>query len=193
MVFQGKANKRLLQGVLATVLVTTTLTAQAGEFNDLLKKASGGDAPASLMAGKEMLAGKLDQVVPDQLVDLLEPLAEQGNAEARLLLAKAYRGGLAGVVKDRKKSFKLLEQAAGKEGKLSEAQFELGKSYYMGAGTDRNLIAAYMWTTVSLSGASDSFAEKAMEQKKDLAAQLNSEQLKKANELALQIKDLYLK
>ncbi|WP_194842638.1 tetratricopeptide repeat protein [Endozoicomonas sp. OPT23] len=190
--FQGKVSKRLLQGVLATVLVTTSIAGQAGEFNDLLKKASGGDVESSLMAGKQMLTGKLDQVVPDQMVDLLEPLAQKGNAEAQLLLAKAYRSGLAGVGKDKKKSFKLLEDAAGKKGKLPEAQYELGKSYYMGSGTDRNLIAAYMWTTVSLAGANDNFAQQAMEQKKNLAAQLNPEQLKKANELALQIKDLYL-
>ena len=193
MVFQGKVSKRLLQGVLTTVLVTASVTGQAGEFNDLLKKASAGDVNASLMAGREMLAGKLDQVVPDQMIDLLDPLVKKGNAEAQLLLAKAYREGLAGVSKDRKKSFKLLEQAAGKHGMLPEAQYELAKSYYQGAGTDRNLIAAYMWTSVSLAGASDSFAQQAMEQKQALAAQLNAEQLKKANELALQIKDLYLK
>ena len=109
-----------------------------------------------------------------------------------LWLGRAYRDGLAGTDKDLEIAFDYFEGAAGREGLNPEAQYELGRAYLNGEGTDRNLIAAYMWTELSLQAPSRT-SSSAEAQKSKLAKMLNKAQLGKAQELVNQLKILYLK
>ncbi|MFK0570551.1 tetratricopeptide repeat protein [Endozoicomonas sp.] len=126
----------------------------------------------------------------------LQRIASQGNqgarSEAWLWLGRAYRDGLAGTGKDSSMAFEYFEQAAGREGLNPEAQYELGRAYLKGEGTDRNLIAAYMWTELSLHKPSK-MSSSAETQKAGLVTMLNKVQLEKARELVTQLETLYLK
>lgn len=183
---------RIGQGGLLVISMLCSLATWAADFSDLLAKAEKGDQVAMLAAGKQLVKGEAKPTKNGEAETLLAPLADKGQAEAMLWLGKAYRDGLGGVSKDLQKSFTYLERAAGKEGKLPQAQYELGKSYYEGAGTDRNLIAAYMWTSLSLEEPSSSFEDAARQQQKTLSGMLNKAQLEKAKELVSQIKSIYL-
>ncbi|MGI9278636.1 MAG: tetratricopeptide repeat protein [Endozoicomonas sp.] len=185
-------NKKCQGGLLAITLLFT-LNGWAADFSGLLKQAKSGDEKAMLEAGSLLVTGKAKPENSSQTLSLLQPLANKGDVQAELMLGKAYRDGLGGVAKDPKKGFELIELAAGRQGKNAEAQYELGKSYYKGAGTDRNLIAAYMWTSLSLEDSEGDFIPAARKQKQELSEQLNSAQRTKANELVSQIKTVYLK
>lgn len=167
----------------------------ADSLEQLSLKASKGDVPAMYQLGVEVLTGKAsDTSHAKQALDYLEQVAnspsELGN-KARLWLGRAYRDGLSGTGKDPEKSFRYFEQAAGKGGKDPEAQYELGKAYLNGTGTDRNLIAAYMWTALSLHKMSP-VESQAKLQKQELTGLLNDIQLEKARELVTQLETLYL-
>nr|WP_306800278.1 hypothetical protein [Endozoicomonas sp. YOMI1] len=108
-----------------------------------------------------------------------------------LWLGRAYRDGLAGTGKDIGMAFEYFQQAAGREGLNPEAQYELGRAYLKGEGTDRNLIAAYMWTELSLQTPSKISAS-AEAQKARLVTMLNTVQLEKARQLVEQLATLYL-
>ena len=116
---------------------------------------------------------------------------EQRRAEAWLWLGRAYQDGLGGTEKDAVAAFEYFERAAGREGGNAEAQFELGRAYLNGEGTDRNIITAYLWTELALRKPSKVTAE-AQQQKEHLQQMLNTNQLEKANELARQLETLYL-
>lgn len=113
------------------------------------------------------------------------------KARALLWLGRAYRDGLAGTPKDTRRAFGYFEQAAGREGRNGEARFELGRAYMNGEGTDRNLIAAYMWTDLSLHEISG-LNSQARAQKARLEKMLSEAQLEKARVLVKQIETLYL-
>ncbi len=129
-------------------------------------------------------------------INSLQRVASVGNrqtrAEAWLWLGRAYRDGLAGTGKDAGMAFDFFEKAAGREGLNVEAQYELGRAYLNGEGTDRNLIAAYMWTELSLH-TSSKMSSSAEAQKARLVKMLNDAQLEKARELVNQLETLYLK
>ncbi|MBO9480984.1 SEL1-like repeat protein [Salinisphaera sp. G21_0] len=132
---------------------------------------------------------------PAKAINALQRIARQGDqqarAEAMLWLGRAYRDGLAGTAKDIGTAFDYFQQAAGREGLNSEAQYELGRAYLNGEGTDRNLIAAYMWTELSLQAPSNISAS-AKAQKARLETLLNTVQLEKARQLVDQLATLYL-
>ncbi|WP_067520718.1 tetratricopeptide repeat protein [Endozoicomonas ascidiicola] len=129
-------------------------------------------------------------------VETLQEVARKGDqatrAEAQLLIGRAYRDGLAGTGKNRDLAFTFFEQAAGRDGLNAEAQYELGRAYLNGEGTDRNLIAAYMWTELSLHK-DNPLAGQAEIQKQTLMGMLNEQQREKAGELVTQLETLYLK
>ncbi|KEQ18005.1 tetratricopeptide repeat protein [Endozoicomonas numazuensis] len=185
-------NKKCQGGILAITLLFS-LSGWAADFTSLLKQAKSGDEQAMLEAGSLLITGKAKPDSAKQTLSLLEPLVAKGNVQAELMLGKAYRDGLGGVAKDTGKGFELIELAAGRQGKNAEAQYELGKSYYKGVGTDTNLIAAYMWTSLSLDDSEGDFIPAARKQKQALSEMLNSAQRSKANELVSQIKTVYLK
>ncbi|WP_422461350.1 tetratricopeptide repeat protein [Endozoicomonas sp. ALB115] len=132
---------------------------------------------------------------PAKAINALQRIARQGDqkarAEAMLWLGRAYRDGLAGTAKDIGMAFDYFQQAAGREGLNPEAQYELGRAYLNGEGTDRNLIAAYMWTELSLQAPSNISAS-AEAQKARLETLLNTVQLEKARQLVDQLATLYL-
>lgn len=111
--------------------------------------------------------------------------------QALLWLGRAYRDGLGGTAKDVRRAFQYFELAAGKEGGDPVARFELAQSYYQGVGTDRNLIAAYMWVSLSLHQQTDvSVPAKTLQE--TVAGLLNKDQLATAEILISQMENLYL-
>ncbi|MDP0587716.1 MAG: hypothetical protein QS748_00275 [Candidatus Endonucleobacter bathymodioli] len=122
---------------------------------------------------------------------LLQSLADNGSTEAMLWLGRIYRDVLDESDRDAKKAFSYFKQAGGKEGKNYEAQYELGKAYFYGEGTDRNLISAFLWTSLSLQK-NTPVQEKAREQVENLKGMLTDEQLKYAYQLVDNISSLYL-
>ncbi len=113
------------------------------------------------------------------------------RAEAWLWLGRAHRDGLGGTEKNAEAAFEYFERAAGRDGGNAEAQYELGRAYLNGEGTDRNIIAAYLWTEIGLKKPSKVTTE-AQQQKEQLRQMLNATQLEKANELVQQLETLYL-
>ena len=156
-------------------------------------KAENSEIAVLYQTGVDILKGKSSNSA--KAVSSLEKVAADSasglQSKARLWLGRAYRDELAGTAKDLKKSFSYFEQAAGKNGKDPEAQYELGKAYLDGTGTDRNLIAAYMWTSLSLHKASP-ISDLAEQQKRQLSDMLNDLQLEKARLLVTQLETLYL-
>ncbi|OED50672.1 hypothetical protein ACH42_00855 [Endozoicomonas sp. (ex Bugula neritina AB1)] len=180
-------------GLLLLVMVMPVWATEPSE--QLLLKADNGDVSAMFQMGVAFLSGKVSSSHSGKALQYLEQVASSHQSElssqAKTWLGRAYRDALSGTDKDLKKSFSYFEQAAGKEGKNPEAQYELGKAYLNGMGTDRNLIAAYMWTAISLHKTSSVEAQ-AKEQKQQLTGMLNDLQLEKARELVTQLETLYL-
>ena len=76
----------------------------------------------------------------------LETLANQGDLNAQINLATAYRKGT-GVTQDYKKAVKWFTLAAEQGNAL--AQYNLGRLYYLGQGVSENLVYAHMWSKQS--------------------------------------------
>ena len=151
---------------------------------------SGGKS-AALEAGIALLQNT-SKSSPDKAKSLLQPLADDGNTLAMLWLGRACRDGLGGMEKDVKASFQYFQKAGGREGMNPEAQLELGRAYMYGEGTDKNLIAAYMWTALSAEKQGD-WTHKAVSQRNDLQNRLTPAQQEKAKELVEQLRSIYLK
>ncbi len=154
-----------------------------------------GKAQGQLAEAVQLLQSE-QQTSSAKAINSLQRVASVGNRQARaeawLWLGRAYRDGLAGTGKDAGMAFDFFKKAAGREGLNVEAQYELGRAYLNGEGTDRNLIAAYMWTELSLH-TSSKMSSSAEEQKTRLVKMLNEAQLEKARELVNQLETLYLK
>ena len=180
-------------GVLLLAMVMPAWGAEPLEQSML--KADKGDVTAMYQTGVQLLTAKMPGGSAGKALGYLEKVAADDQSgfryKAQIWLGRAYRDALAGTEKDLKKSFNYFEQAAGKAGKDPEAQYELGKAYLNGAGTDRNLIAAYMWTSLSLRQTSP-VATQAEQQKQQLAGMLNDLQLEKARLLVTQLETMYL-
>lgn len=161
------------------------------DFQQLTGKAESGDQAVMLEAVVSLLQ-QHERPDSDQAKALLQPLADNGNTQAQLWLGRAYRDGLGGIGKDINKSFRYFELAGGREGMNPEAQLELGRAYMNGEGTDKNLIAAYMWTALSAEQ-QGGWTSKATQQRKVLQGRLTSVQLEKAKELVEQLHSIYLK
>ncbi|MET4694848.1 tetratricopeptide repeat protein [Endozoicomonas lisbonensis] len=172
-------------------LMLFSMAGVSSDFQQLMEKAGSGDQAAILEAGISLLQ-RQERPDSDQAEALLQPLADNGNTQAQLWLGRAYRDGLGGIGKDINRSFRYFELAGGREGMNPEAQMELGRAYMNGEGTDRNLIAAYMWTALSAEQ-QGSWTSKAIKQRKALQDRLTSAQLEKAKELVEQLHSIYLK
>ena len=180
-------------GLLLLVMVVPAWGAEAREPSVI--KVDKGDLTVMYQAGVQLLNTGVSETDAAKAQSYLAAVAADSKSEfrskAKTWLGRAYRDELAGIAKDLKKSFSYFEQAAGKNGKDPEAQYELGKAYLNGAGTDRNLIAAYMWTALSLRKTSP-VSDQAEQQKRQLTGMLNDLQLKKARLLVIQLETLYL-
>ena len=175
-------------------LVTISPVSGVELVEPLINRADKGDVVAMYQAAVKLLdTGSTSE--SGKVLKYLETVSADEQSEfrykANIWLGRIYRDSLAGVAKDLKKSFEYFELAAGKQGKDPEAQYELGKAYLNGIGTDRNLIAAYMWTALSLRKSSPVQAE-AKQQEKLVAGMLNKVQLEKALLLVDQLESLYL-
>ncbi len=113
-----------------------------------------------------------------------------GKPEAMTELGRAYAQGL-GVTRDDRKAFELFQQAAGKDHQYPAAQYEMGRAYLNGTGTDTNLISAWIWSRLAASESSPVLAE-AKQLNQSVSTRLNERQLEKAQELAEQVRTLYL-
>ena len=76
------------------------------------------------------------------ILEIVPPLAEQGDANAQALLGRMYEEGL-GVKQDNVKAVKWYSRAA--EQGIAEAQFNLGVMYYNGRGVQVNKSLAKEW------------------------------------------------
>jgi len=77
------------------------------------------------------------------------PLAEQGNAKARTLLAEMYETGR-GVAQDYNEALRWYRLASEKG--LAQAQGNLGLMYAQGTGVPHDLVQSYMWFTLAKQG-----------------------------------------
>ena len=76
------------------------------------------------------------------ILEIVPPLAEQGDANAQALLGRMYEEGV-GVKQDNVKAVKWYSRAA--EQGIAEAQFNLGVMYYNGRGVQVNKSLAKEW------------------------------------------------
>lgn len=91
---------------------------------------------------------KADGVPRDEgrAAELLASAAEEGHAEAQVLLADAYAEGL-GIEREPAWATMWYGRAAAQG--QAEAQFRLAIAYANGLGTDQDIVAAYRWLTVA--------------------------------------------
>jgi uncharacterized protein len=78
-------------------------------------------------------------------LQLMRPLAEQGNAEAQNSIGALYYHGY-GVTQDFKEAIKWYRLAAA-QGNL-DAQLNLGSMYYEGEGVAEDLVRSHMWLSI---------------------------------------------
>lgn len=185
---------RIVFSVFLIVLTTFSFTVVAAPENS----SNGLSVQASdhiLQNCIKALRGEQNGLTVSRAMDYLESFEMSKNrsirSQARLWLGRAYRDGLAGTAKDERRSFHYFELAAGKEGGDPEAQYELAQAYYQGVGTDRNLIAAYMWVSLSLHQKTDISASAGALQE-TVSKLLNKDQLATAKTLVSQLENLYL-
>jgi len=107
----------------------------------------------------------------------LQPMAEQGNADAQLRLGLMYREGK-GVPQDDKQALAWLSKAA--EQGQAEAQENLGLSYAKGLGVERDWVQADKW--FSLAAASGK--ESAINNQKVVEVHMQPDKIAEANALA---------
>lgn len=103
----------------------------------------------------------------------LQPLAEQGNADAQFNLGLMYFNGT-GVQQDDQAALKWFRLAADQGDAF--AQFALGNMYFMGRGVSANLVASYALGNLAATEVPGYFTQPA--QMRDAAAgQMSAQQL----------------
>lgn len=86
-----------------------------------------------------------------QAVQLLKPLAQQGDAASQFQLSLLYRNGQ-GVPANTNESLRWLRQSA--HGGHAAAQSNLGAAYTQGRGVPQNHRLAYVWLSAGANGGS---------------------------------------
>lgn len=149
-------------------------------FAGFLLTAVMGNAQAGLAEGVEAI-GKGD--FKAALVQL-QPLAEQGNADAQFNLGLMYFNGT-GVPQDDQLALKWFRLSADQGDAF--AQFALGNMYYMGRGVTRNFVASYALGNLSAANLPSAFTAPA--QMRDAsAAELNPQQITAGQELTREMR-----
>lgn len=110
-------------------------------------------------------------------LEILQPFAEQGNAQAQFVLGMMHREGQA-VQQDHKAAVTWLSKAA-EQGNM-EAQENLGLSYAKGLGVERDWVQADKWFSI----AAGLGKETAMNNKKVVEVHMQPENIAQANALA---------
>lgn len=127
------------------------------------------DAEAGLAEGVDAI-GRGD--FKTALVEL-QPLAEQGNADAQFNLGLMYFNGT-GVPQDDQAALKWFSRAADQGDAF--AQFALGNMYFMGRGVTANFVASYALGNLAAADVPASFTQPA-QMRDAAAAQLTSAQI----------------
>ena len=109
----------------------------------------------------------------------LKKPAEQGNAEAQMLLGSKYYLG-EGVSKNYKQAFYWLRKSA--EQGNAEAQRSLGIMYYLGQGVLQNIVHAYLWINLA---AANGF-KPAVKLKDQIVVEMSADQIAVAKRLSTQ-------
>ena len=115
-------------------------------------------------------------------MQLLRPLAEQGDAAAQASLASMYYLGL-GVPQDYVETLKWLRRAAA-QGDAS-AQEVLGFMYSKGEGVPQDYVQAHMWFNLAAAGSSNAEVRaEALKNRISVAAFMTPDQIAEAQRLA---------
>ena len=120
----GRAAARIL--ALAALLLAAGVPGAGADFAEGLAAFDAGDYQGAL--------------------EVWQPLAEAGDAEAQIALAGLYRGGL-GIPADLAAAARWYRRAA--EQGEAVAQLNLGDLYSRGAGVPRDLVQAYLWLSLA--------------------------------------------
>ena len=130
-----------------------------------------------------------------QLLNLnkLKQNANNGDSEAQFQLALQLRNKKSEQNKDSlKEAFQLLETSAGQSGKHAGAQCAIARAYFLGEGTERNIISAYIWATIS--SAQNTLHKKDAETLKNIVKKhLNQQQINKAEDISKLLKKQLVK
>jgi TPR repeat protein len=110
-------------------------------------------------------------------LELVRPLAEQGNSGAQTLLGGMYANGY-GVPQDYAAAMNWYRKAA--EHGFAGAQFALGVMYVIGRGVPQDNVIAHMWFNLAASGGSKNAAWA----RQEVAAKMTPAQITEAQKLA---------
>lgn len=105
--------------------------------------------------------------------------AEQGDADAQILLGSAYYNG-EGVVKNKAEAIKWFRKAA--EQGNAAAQSQLGDLYANGQGVVKNELIAYQWFLLASANGIENSKENVSILEKNLTAELRAEGQRLATE-----------
>ena len=107
----------------------------------------------------------------------LQPLAEQGDADAQFYLGGLYVNG-SGVLQDYKEAMKWWKLSA--QQRHAQAQNGLGWMYARGRGVPQDYVRAHMWLNLAASNG----AEYAPRNRDNIAKEMTSAQIVEAQDLA---------
>jgi TPR repeat protein len=154
----------------------------AAEADDLLAKATAGDAAAQLALGQAHVSGKGATKDPKAAIEWLTKAADQRNLEAQLALGKLYLGG-SGVPKNGIESAKWYRLAADQGS--TTAQIQLARMHLAGTGVSKDEVEACKWAKIAFVKG-DKQAKGLLEH---LYQKLDGQQVAKAEALAREILD----
>ena len=141
----------------------------------LVLAAAGCDAPAPP-------ATVVDPVVKSDdatAVEMIRPLAEQGDAEAQYNLGLMYKIGQ-GVPQDYAETVKWYRKAADQG--LNDAQNNLGVMYYSGMGVPQDYVQAHLWFSLAAAAGN----RNALGGRNQVAAKMTPGRIAEAQKLAQQ-------
>jgi hypothetical protein len=143
------------------------------------------------LLGQQVSAGQLEDAIAafkrnDDVtaIQLLKPIAQNGDGAAQYLLGAIYWAGQ-GVPKDYPKALKWFRLSANQGGSVS--QFRLGYMYYRGEGVPQDFVLAHMWFNLAAASypASDiKGRDKAVNSRSLVAQQMTPDQISEAQRLA---------
>lgn len=119
-------------------------------------------------------------------LQLLQPLADQGNLFAQMTVGFIYSDGHNGVTKDEKKANQWYQKLA--ERGIADAQFALAVNYEIGRGVPQDYVQAYKWLALASAPnatflSSSSGARNAIEVRQKLAQLMSADQISEAQNL----------
>lgn len=148
----------------------------------ITRAAEAGNTDAQVLLARIFLAGYDGQKSVSEGASWLKKAANEGDVWSQVTLGRHFLTG-EGVMQDFVAAIHLFEQAAAsKEYNRSvwEAQYLLGVAYEQGLGVQKDLVKAHAWYNIAATNQYD----EAEPRRKAVTAQLSSEQLTEAQNLA---------